>query len=247
MAAERDSKMTITAKYPGKCSKCGQAIQVGSQIEWEKGKGARHSHCPTVQAPVNDPNVIKISQGQGYGGREFKPGEVIRASWWGENRERKEGILTVLSASKRYIRDDGMSFGVGDEQGYIFSAICRLATEQEAAPLLDQERKMAEKKAAKIRLEEIEGMIVKIGQQPRPADPQGEILMNTRNIYGGGDWWVIGADFIWYIKNNGMDGDDWRLNNVRTGGAGAIGWMLPVSEYPDLAEEIRKIATHIGA
>lgn len=37
--------MTITAKYPGKCTKCSQPIAVGAQIEWAKGSGAVHVRC----------------------------------------------------------------------------------------------------------------------------------------------------------------------------------------------------------
>ena len=57
--------------------------------------------------------------------------------------------------------------------------------------------------------------------------PEGEHVLDSSNIYGGGDWFVIGADWIWHVRNNGMDGDDWSQNNVRTGGAGAIGWRIP--------------------
>ncbi len=38
--------MTITAKYPGRCTKCGGHIPVGEQIEWIKGTGASHVKCP---------------------------------------------------------------------------------------------------------------------------------------------------------------------------------------------------------
>lgn len=30
--------MTITAKYPSRCSCCGGAIKTGEQIEWSKGQ-----------------------------------------------------------------------------------------------------------------------------------------------------------------------------------------------------------------
>lgn len=56
--------------------------------------------------------------------------------------------------------------------------------------------------------------------------PEGDVILDTQNIYGGGDWFVIGTDAIWYCENNGMDGDNWSYNNVRTGGAGAIGWRM---------------------
>lgn len=38
--------MKITAKYPGMCPKCGTSIQVGDQVEWEKGTKPTHASCP---------------------------------------------------------------------------------------------------------------------------------------------------------------------------------------------------------
>ena len=51
------------------------------------------------------------------------------------------------------------------------------------------------------------------------------------NIYGGGREWVIDKENgrIWEIRNNGRDGDNWGLNNIPTGGAGAIGVYVPYS------------------
>jgi len=63
--------------------------------------------------------------------------------------------------------------------------------------------------------------------------------VNPENIYGGGEWWVIQPEWIWYIRNNGFDGDDWGRNNVQTGGAGAIGVRVPYSE--ELAAQIREL------
>lgn len=62
---------------------------------------------------------------------------------------------------------------------------------------------------------------------------------HPENIYGGGEWWVIQNEWIWHIKNNGNDGDDWSRNNVITGGAGVIGVRVPFSE--ELAEKIRNV------
>lgn len=70
--------------------------------------------------------------------------------------------------------------------------------------------------------------------------PQGTRLLDTATIYGGGDWFVIGSDHIWFIVNNGGDGDNWAHNNIRTGGAGAIGYRLPHDEL--LADRLRELA-----
>jgi len=61
---------------------------------------------------------------------------------------------------------------------------------------------------------------------------------HPKNIYGG-EWWVIQPEWIWHIRNNGHDGDDWGRNNVNTGGAGAIGVRVPFSE--ELAEKITEL------
>jgi hypothetical protein len=65
--------------------------------------------------------------------------------------------------------------------------------------------------------------------------PQGEEIAlddGHLRIYGGGEWVVIepGGQHFWYVRNNGADGDDWSHNNVTTGGAGAIGYRLPMTE-----------------
>jgi hypothetical protein len=75
------------------------------------------------------------------------------------------------------------------------------------------------------------------GERPDGSNvPEGVRVHDTQNLYGGGDWFVVGSDWIWYVQNNGMDGDDWAVNNVRTGGAGAIGWRVPYD--PELAAKL---------
>jgi len=49
----QEETMTITAKYSGKCMKCGGHISAGTQIEWEKGSGAKHVKCPETPARVS--------------------------------------------------------------------------------------------------------------------------------------------------------------------------------------------------
>lgn len=45
--------MTITAKFASPCSACGQTIQPGQQIEWERGsKIVRHTDCAAGTTPA---------------------------------------------------------------------------------------------------------------------------------------------------------------------------------------------------
>jgi hypothetical protein len=64
-------------------------------------------------------------------------------------------------------------------------------------------------------------------------------------LYGGGEWFLLQSDWIWAVRNNGMDGDDWRANNVRTGGAGAIGHRVPAT--PELSAAIRQAVAALAA
>lgn len=63
--------------------------------------------------------------------------------------------------------------------------------------------------------------------------PPGErIILTPLTGYGGGSWLVVEPDkrHVWYVQNNGADGDDWGSNNVQTGGAGALGWRASLTE-----------------
>lgn len=47
---QRVARVTITAKYAGRCKSCGGLIAKGSQISWIRGvKGARHVECPNPE------------------------------------------------------------------------------------------------------------------------------------------------------------------------------------------------------
>ena len=45
--------MTITAKFPGRCSSCSRPVTPGEKIEWSKGQPTRHAVCaPSAAAPA---------------------------------------------------------------------------------------------------------------------------------------------------------------------------------------------------
>ncbi len=224
--------MTMIAKFAGKCNKCGESIQAGSKINWEKGKGAQHISCP-ISTPLPD-DTISISQGSGYVGQPYNVGQVLRKKrkdWPDEGK-----ILIILKKGQTYYREDGLSVGAGDDSGYVYWAKCREATPEEAAPLLAQEAARKAVSEAKIALKKIIQQI-QTGERPNGENiPEGNRLYGKPDIYGGGEWIVIGPEWMWYCRNNGMDGDMWSCNNIRTGGAGAIGWRVPFEQR--LADEI---------
>jgi len=71
----------------------------------------------------------------------------------------------------------------------------------------------------------------------------GEVIdnpINPKNMYGGGEWFVITDEYIWYVRQNAREGDNWSLNNVYVkGSAGGIGKRV---EYDgELADKIRSL------
>lgn len=61
------------------------------------------------------------------------------------------------------------------------------------------------------------------------------------DIYGGGSWFVIDEKNkkLWYVEDNGADGDNWSYNNIETGGAGAIGIFVAWNQ--EIYNKIMKI------
>ncbi len=234
--------MTITARYPGRCAKCGQPIRPGQPINWyPQTRQTTHVTCSATKSETTtttqEAAPYHLSGGEGYGYTGWHRGQVVRTP----QRLREQGYpewLYVLRTGQRYYREDGMSFGVGDESGYVYSAECREATPEEAAPHIEATRRQAEIKAAKVRVAEIARQIRQFGERPErnEANAQGEQLLGERTIYGGGEWFVVAEDGVWYVQGNSGDGDDWSASNL----PGAIGWRIPLDRA--LAEELRRLA-----
>lgn len=167
-----------------------------------------------------DANVLTISRGEGYGGYPYKVGSVIRAG---------AEVVRVVDTWSKYFREDGLSFGVGDDSGYIYYAHVVPASDEERNKLETRERAVKERQTLRQEFSQLldeHFLRATDGERPpRWAEPIGELVPigDGQNIYGGGSWFVVSEEFVWYVRNNGADGDAWDNNNVHTGGAGAIG------------------------
>lgn len=233
--------MTIRARYSGTCAVCGKRIGAGEEVEWDKAtKTVAHPECASA---LTEPAPYTLRGGSGYGYQGWQRGQIVRAS----DRLRENGYpewLCVVRAKQVYCSEDGMSFGVGDESGYLYTAWCREATQEETAPYIAKMEAEQIRRQKLARVNAIADMIRKEGERPEHSEnnARGEILFDTFNAHGSGTRFVIG-DGIWFVENNGMDGDNWDVNNVVTGGAGAIGWRIPMDEK--LADELRSLANDL--
>lgn len=245
------SKGTIwTQRYTGGwCSKCRKKFIEGQRVckeyDYYGNKSKIHADCDVAEKEtkaaeekrkaltekLRQEAPYNIGRGEGYGGHPYNVGDVIK---------HKDNYLVVVRSSSRYFSQDGMSFGVGDDRGHYYTAACREATEEEAAPLKAKEAQKVQRLKAAQRLKEITHMIIEKGTQPEGKNSVvGDLYFDDFNIYGSGKKFVVQSDKIWYIQNNGMDGDDWSYNNIRTGGAGAIGWYIPYDE--SLVKELNEL------
>ena len=157
-------------------------------------------------------------------------------------------VVFESTGKKFFINEDHPSYEgshlLGHEGEYGCYCYYRVASSEEVAALEHQEtarnlerERQAERQAAIALIRET---IQKNGELPAgKTSPEGHRYIDTHNIHGSGDWFVVGADWIWYVKNNGLHGDDWSRNNVLTGGAGAIGWRIHYNDA--LAKNIMEL------
>jgi heme exporter protein D len=171
-----------------------------------------------------------------------KCGGKLQPGRWGQNfivlscfKCLHEEIFSVNEKNEVKLEWEGKY----NENGY-FDTIERLEHPEEYQKKKEEEEKKRILSEAwwKIKMTE--------GECPRNPDgsqidfPKGEVLTDKiypPDIYGGGVWYVIQDDYIWIIENNGADGDNWSLNNIKTGGAGAIGKRC--KRTPELEKMVR--------
>lgn len=153
-------------------------------------------------------------------------------------RKNEDRWLTVVGYKRMKVWNN-----FEDEWTWDHVAGCRPATEAEKAAAIERSGASEARKTAAAELKTLADEIRKTGEKPSEMNATEGDRVNIgegQSIYGGGSWFVVGPVWTWFVQNNGADGDDWSFNNVRTGGAGAIGWRVLTT--PDLASRIRSLA-----
>lgn len=183
-----------------------------------------------------DPVCYVETVGEGFGGREREIGETFLTP---------DGkAVTVVRREKRYYREDGLSFGVGADRGHVFIHYCRPATPEEEQALRKRLAEEADRQRNLRRWFELKDLFRRTGTFPPRQDPEvlfspsARRLLDTQNILGGGDWFILDPERkqIWFVQGNSADGDDWSRNNI---GSTALGWYLPWDD--SLAEELERL------
>jgi hypothetical protein len=200
------------------CPNCGRKGKIVTKDDIRREAAAQTAAVPA--------DAIRFSRGEHYGGDYIAAGTVMR------NPRDESQIVVILDCTSQYIREDGMSFGVGDEEGYLYSYAARLATDEESAPLLASEAAQAERRALRDEQHQLFAHTKESGAEYSFADDgnahklQG-IVIEDPDGKGFARWVIDGAGgYIWYCHNNSADGDCWADTNTSHG----LGYRFPFDD-----------------
>lgn len=166
-------------------------------------------------------------------------------------KDRKTGeFMTVVDVKSVFYREDGLSFGLPDDTGWMHTITAKPSEDETAIQgIRDREQRELTVAQARNRRKDLVKLFRDRGDFPSTGTDirnEDRLVVSGRNsiAYGGGDWFVITPSHIWFVQNNGGDGDDWGANNIVTGGAGAMGWRMPRTD--ELAQELQQLDALIG-
>jgi hypothetical protein len=237
--------MTITAKYKSACRRCGGLIKPGAKIEWDRAAGSTCARCLAGPAESTETAPYHLGGGSGYGCVGWAIGATIRIDATKPGRAGWPEYVTVVRAGQQRVREDGMSFGVGDDSGTLYSAECRAATEAEAAECRGRIEARDAAKNAIVELVALHATLFASGEiTPQTGCwPTGREVNCDSRIYssiGAQSTIRLAADAIWVLRSNGGDGDDWSANNIPGGIA------RKTATTPELTAQIEALATAAG-
>jgi hypothetical protein len=207
----------MKAAYPGICKATGKRYAAGTEIEKGKYGWQIAGEKPADRTP--QAGERRLVRGSGYGHDPYREGEIFL-----DPQDMR--YVVVRAAWREYYREDGLSFGVGDDSGYLFFAVCRVATVEEYMPVWEEEQKVF---AAKVRKEEATKALKRLfadadgvyefAKDGKPWQLEGDWIKIGKgfNIYGGGEEFCVAKKFIWRVLGNGADGDNWSRTNTSHG------------------------------
>lgn len=156
----------------------------------------------------------------------------------------KPEVIELLTGLGYTVQYAGQHINTPAEMQAIAAELRRLDAEH-VARVKEIKAEAARWKASILNLARTAGPCTRQEAEAAAALPTVRLLdMQGPDIYGGGAWLHVAGDDLFYVRNNGMDGDDWSRNNYDTGGAGAICYRLPNCAY--LVPEIRAWVDSLG-
>jgi hypothetical protein len=234
-------KVGLTA---GEAAAVNRALR---QLEHELASERRALQAETarrIRAAAPDAATWQVQAGDG--GRRYRVGETFR-----DQDDEHRRIVTVLEAGERYHADDGMSFGVGDDRGHVYTAVVREATVEEAAPIIGAEQHaQRSEELRKATREQFAWLYSTTPDATVPGEASPSVLILPRVVIGPkARGWSTRESFlaideqggvVYSLSYNGADGDDWSRNNL----PGYVVAAQPLT--PERAELVAQLREHFG-
>ncbi len=241
----------LDARYSGVCRKCGRSFPAGTRIDYVRGAGSSHVTCPpgAAAAPASAGRAIEQlfrETGTLPPGSNDVEGEEIRISssariygggtWFivepaafeaptvEEIDGARAAVAPLLAAGATYCAFFDAQRARPVDWKLFYAAVDGQRTEELPEEMRPLAQANTDARAAMVAAKPEGGWTL-------PQRAWERMEARIRRARDGRS--------IWYVINNGADGDDWGANNVRTGGAGAIGRRLPWSE--ELEQRIRSV------
>lgn len=208
--------MTLVARYPGWCRKCGKRVQPGQAVEWDpKTRKVEHVTCPSneekpkaqtgLKTKTADPKPVQLPEellrpgARRYAGPNRKPDSCDRC---GKYLQPGEGVLV-------HCLEDSGCMKHFDFSGYHVFCLDFDACKARAE----------EKRAAEQRQKEVADQLKASVTRERVEIPEGaEKLAQVSNGYGvyGTAYWLAVGDTVYYQKWEPAAYDGWDLVAYRT-------------------------------
>lgn len=195
---------------------------------------------------------MKIQKNSGLEDKKQKEVEYI---YWNENAENnyriKNGEIVIRNnAVVKILGSELLIARILDTQRsiYCYEGI-NISETEEGKKALDKysqhkERSLIEleKKKTSI-IQQIEDVIRNndLLQHKKTSMPKGNVIYDTRSIFGDGECIITDSEYAWYIIiNNGADGDDSR-NHILTRGAVGYGYQCEIEKIQELWQQLNEI------
>lgn len=235
----------IVARYPDECPHCHGNV-AGQLVWWAQGLQPFHVECPAEPRPMPQwPSASRPAASRPAAAPTRPQVQTNRkaghCSSCGHLVPVGQGRLWHCAGSSSSCWEHWDSEDGAWHVAHLDEAKCETLRAEAEKARAEKATVAAEKQD--LRRELIAAITA--GELPsRDECPvvEGERLASTFDVYGGGDMFVVGETYIWYVRNNGMDGDDWSRNNAAMAegyGPSVIAWRVAYSD--ELAAKVRRL------
>lgn len=168
-----------------------------------------------------------------YSTKEYRVGEII---------DTPAGKKTVIKVNSKYISEDGLSFNLLQDKGYLYQPVLRDSTSEDLkkdAEFKNEQNVSLEKDKLKKSLRNnvfnsVKSLYESMGNTIKPEKidyPKGKEV----NAGFRGDILILGDDNrVYRAIYNGRDGDDWSYNNSGS-------YIIEYSENPEAVKKIKTV------